>query len=142
MLDHTTVSLQVNSPIVRDALVDGCARVIRAEKKDRQQSAELACEFDLERCERRIALATSLDEQLEAGYMVVDVPIEVADGVARNVAEMIGEEMDALVFDTYDMEPHGVIVRRAGGLMEALVALDAAIERQVMPSDTFASAEQ
>jgi hypothetical protein len=142
MLDHTTVTLEVNSPIVRDALLDGCAEVIRSEEKDRQESTERTCGFDLERCERRIALATALDEQLEAGYEVVDVPIEVADGVARNVAEVIGEEMAALLCDTYDMEPHGVIVRRAGGLMQALVALDAAIERQVLPSSTFASADQ
>jgi len=142
MLDHTTVGLEVNSPIVRDALLDGCAGVIRFEKKDRQQSTERACGFDPGRCERRIALATALDEQLEAGYAVVDVPIEVADGIARNVAEVIGEEMAALACDRYDMEPHGVIVRRAGGLMEALVALDAAIERQVMPSAAFASADQ
>ena len=140
MLDDMSVKLEVNSPVVRDALLDGCALVIQFEKKDRADSTARVCGFNPERCQRRIALATALDEQLEAGYAVVDVPVEVADGVARNVAEVIGEEMAALVRDTYDTEPRGVILKRAGGLMETLVALDAGIQRQVMPFDTFTSA--
>ena len=143
MLDNMTVKLKVNSPAVRDALIDGCASVIQFEKRDREreESTERVCGFDPERCERRVALATALDEQLEAGYAVVDVPVEVADGVARNVAEVIGEEMAALVCDTYDKRPCGFI-RRAGGLMETLVALDAGIQPQVMPFDTFTLAHQ
>jgi len=143
MLDNMTVKLKVNSPAVRDALIDGCASVIQFEKRDREreESTERVCGFDPERCERRVALATALDEQLEAGYVVVDVPVEVADGVARNVAEVIGEEMAALVCDTYDKRPCGFI-RRAGGLMETLVALDAGIQPQVMPFDTFTLAHQ
>ena len=140
MLDDMSVKLEINSPVVRDALLDGCALVIQFEKKDRAESKARVCGFNPERCERRIALATALDEQLEAGYAVVDVPVEVADGVARNVAEVIGEEMAALVRDTYDTQPRGVILKRAGGLMETLVALDAGIQRQVMPFDTFTSA--
>ena len=140
MLDDMSVKLEINSPVVRDALLDGCALVIQFEKKDRAESTARVCGFNPERCERRIALATALDEQLEAGYAVVDVPVEVADGVARNVAEVIGEEMAALVRDTYDTQPRGVILKRAGGLMETLVALDAGIQRQVMPFDTFTSA--
>jgi hypothetical protein len=128
-----TVKLEVNSSIVRDALLDGCALVIKCQKKDREESTARVCAFNPERCERRIALATALDEQLEAGYAVVEVPVEVADGVARNVAEVIGEEMAALVRDRYDTHPRGVILKRAGGLMETLVALDAGIQRQVMP---------
>jgi len=142
MLDDMSVKLEVNSPVVRDALLDGCALVIQFEKKDRAESTARVCGFNPERCERRIALATALDEQLEAGYAVVDVPVEVADGVARNVAEVIGEEMAALVRDTYDTQPRGVILKRAGGLMETLVALDAGIQRQVMPFDTFTLARQ
>jgi hypothetical protein len=140
MLDDMSVKLEVNSPVVRDALLDGCALVIRFEKKDRAESTARVCGFNPERCERRIALATALDEQLEAGYAVVDVPVEVADGVARNVAEVIGEEMAALVRDPNDTQPRGVILKRADGLMETLVALDAGIQRQVMPFDTFTSA--
>jgi hypothetical protein len=143
MLDNMTVKLEVNSPAVRDALLDGCAWVIQFEKTDPEveESTERVCGFDPERCKRRIALATALDEQLEAGYAVVDVPVEVADGVARNVAEVIEEEMAALVCDTYHKRPRGFI-RRAGGLMETLVALDAGIQRQVMPFDTFTLARQ
>jgi hypothetical protein len=137
-----TVRLGVNSSVVRDALLDGCAWVIQFEKKDCEESTERVCGFNPERCRRRIALATALDEQLEAGYAVVDVPIEVADGVARNVAELIGEEMAALVCDTYDKQPRGLILRRAGSLMETLVALDAGMQRQVMPFDTFTLARQ
>jgi len=140
MLDHTMLKLEVNSPVVRDALLDGCAWVIQFERKDREESTGRVCGINRERCERRIALATSLDEQLEAGYPVVDVPVEVADGVARTVAEVIGEEMAALVRDTNDTQPRGVILKRADGLMETLVALDAGIQRQVMPFDTFTSA--
>jgi hypothetical protein len=140
MLGPMTVKLEVNSPVVRDALLDGCAWVIQFAKKDRAESTERVSAFNPERYERRIALALALNEQLEAGYAVVDVPIEVADGVARNVAEAIGEEMAALVCDPYDVRPRGLILRRAGALMETLVALDAAISRQVMPFDTFASA--
>jgi hypothetical protein len=139
MLDNMTVKLEVNSRVVRDALLDGCAWVIQLEKEDREESTAHVCGFNPERCERRIALATALDEQLEAGYAVVDVPVEVADGVARNVAEVIGEEMAALVRDAYDTQPRGVILKRAGGLMETLVALDAGIQRQLMPFDKFTS---
>jgi hypothetical protein len=141
MLDNMTVKLEVNSPAVRDALLDGCACVIRLEK-DCEESTDRACGFDPERCHRRIALATALDEQLEAGYAVVDVPVEIADGVASTVAELIGEEMAALVCDTYDKQPRGVILRRAGALMETLIALDAGIQRQVMPFDTFTFARR
>jgi hypothetical protein len=142
MLDNMTVKLEVNSPVVRDALLDGCAWVIHFEKEDREQSTELGHGFNAERCERRIALATALDEQLEAAYTVVDVPVEIADGVARTVAEAIGEEMAALVCDEYDKQPRGMILRRARGLMQTLVTLDARIQRQVMPFDTFTLARQ
>jgi len=144
MLDNMTLKLKVNSPAVRDALLDGCAWVIQFEKGDQEgeESTARICAFDPERCERRIALATALDEQLEAGYAVVDVPVEVADGVARNVAEVIGEEMAALVCDTYDKRPRGGFIRRAGGLMETLVALDVGIRRQAVPFDTFTLARQ
>src|SRR5271156_2672058 len=86
MLAHMTVTLEVNSPHVRDALLDGCACVIRFETRDRETPRERLGAFDPQRCERRIALATALAEQLEAGDVVVDVAVEVADGVARNVA--------------------------------------------------------
>jgi hypothetical protein len=142
MLDHMTVKLEVNSPVVRDALLDGCAWVIQFEEKGRKEPTERVRGSNPERCERRIALARALDEQLEAGHAVVDVPVEVADRVASMVAEVIGEEMAALVCDTYDTRPRGVILRRADRLMETLVALDAAIERQVMPLHTFTPAHQ
>ena len=142
MLETGVVKLEVNSPVVRDALLDGCAWVIQFEKKNREESTRRVNGFNPERCARRIVLATTLDEELVAGYAVVDVPVEVADGVARNVAEVIGEEMAALVRDTYDKRPRGGFIRRAGGLMETLVALDVGIQRQAMPFDTFTLARQ
>jgi len=128
-----TVKLEVSLPTVRDALLDGCACVIQFEKKSREESIERVCSIDLERCERRMALARALDDQFEAGYAVVDVPLEVADGIARGVAEAIAQEMTALICDTHDMQPRGMVLKRAAGLMQTLVALDDAIERQVMP---------
>jgi hypothetical protein len=138
MPDHMTVKLEVSLPTVRDALLDGCAWVIAFEKKNREESKDRLCSLEMERCERRMVLARELDDQLEAGYAVVDVPLEVADGVAGGVAAAIGEEMSALIWDAYDMQPRGVVLERAADLMQTLVALDAAIERRVMPYDGFA----
>jgi hypothetical protein len=60
MLGNMTVRLEVNSSVVRDALLDGCAWVIQFEKKDCEESTERVCGFNPERCRRRIALATFL----------------------------------------------------------------------------------
>ena len=123
------VKLEVNSSVVRDALLDGCAWVIQFEKKNREESTRRVNGFNPERCGRRIVLATTLDEELVAGYAVVDVPVEIAEPVARTLAEVIAEEMDALICDTCDEQPRGAILGRASGLLESLVALDAGIER-------------
>jgi len=128
-----TVNLAVNSPVVCEALREG-ASAIQLEEMGRQRSAEGVFGFSLERCKRRIALATALDEQLEAGRAVVDVPVEVADGVARSVAEVIREELGVLMCDPYDMAPRGAILKRAAALMQMLVALEAATEGLVMPA--------
>jgi hypothetical protein len=128
-LENGMVKLEVNSPVVRDALLDGCAGVIQFEKKNREESTQRVNGFNPERCGRRIVLATTLDEQLVEGYAVVDVPVEIADPVARTLADVIAEEMDALVCDTCDEQPRGAILGRASGLLESLVALDAGIQR-------------
>jgi hypothetical protein len=133
-----TVALEVNLHAVREALLDGSAWVIRSEKQHRKELVERSCGLDLERCERRVRLARVLDEQLEAGCPVVDVPVEVADGVANSVAAAIAEEMTGLVCDTYETQPRGVVLRRAVGLVQTLVALDAGIERLLMPSERLA----
>ena len=135
MLEEAIVNLEVYSPEARDALLDGCASVIQFERKDREESTEHANGFNPERCERRIVLATELAEQLVAGYVTVDVPLGIADTVARTLAEVIAEEMDALACDTHDLG-------RASGLMATLVALDAGMQRQVIPFDTFALARE
>jgi len=127
MLENGVVKLEVNSPVVRDALLDGCAWVIQFE--NREQPTKRVNGFDPELLQRRIVLATTLDEQLVAGCAVADVPLEIADAVARNLAEVIAEEMDALVGDTCDTHPRDAILGRASGLMESLVALDAGMQR-------------
>ena len=129
MLENGMVKLEVNSPVVRDALLDGCAWVIQFEKKKREESTQRINGFNPERCARRIILATTLDEELVAGYAVVDVPVEIADPVARTLAEVIAEEMDALVCDTSDEHPRGAILGRASGVLESLVALDTGIQQ-------------
>jgi hypothetical protein len=142
MLEEVIVKLEVNSPVARDALLDGCASVIQFEKKDREESTERANGFNPERCERRIVLAKELAEQLVAGHATVGVTLGIADAVARNLAEVIAEEMDALVCDTHDEQPRGAIVGRASGLMATLATLDAGMQRQVIPFDTFALARE
>jgi hypothetical protein len=142
MLEEVIAKLEVNSPVVRDAVLDGCASVIQFEKKDREESTERANGFNPERCERRIVLATELAEQLVAGYATADVPLGIADAVARNLSEVIAEEMDALVCDTHDEQPRGAILGRASRLMATLVALDAGMQRQAIPFDTFALARK
>jgi uncharacterized hydantoinase/oxoprolinase family protein len=129
MLEEVITKLEVNSPVVRDAVLDGCASVIQFEKKNREESTQRANGFNPEQCVQRIVLATTLDEQLVAGSQVVDVPVEIADPVATTLAEVIAEEMDALACDTCDEQPRGRILVRASGLMESLVALDAGIQR-------------
>src|SRR5205085_11514767 len=142
MLEEAIAKLEVNSPVVRDALLDGCASVIQFERKAREESTERTNGFNPERCKRRIVLATELAEPLVVGHATVDVPLGIADAVARNLAEVIAEEMDALVCDTHDERPRGAILGRATGLMATLVALDAGIQRQAISFDTFALARE
>ena len=126
MLQNGVVRLEVKSPVVRDALLDGCASVIQFEENNREESTQRANGFHPERCVQLIALATTLDEQLVAGYPVVDVPVEIADPVARTLVEVIAEEMDALACDK---QPRGASLGRASGLLESLVSLDAGIQQ-------------
>jgi hypothetical protein len=120
------VKLEVSSPVVRDALLDGCAGVIQFERKNQEESTQRANGFNPEQCVQRIILATTLNEELVAGHPVVNVPAAIADPVARTLVEVIAEEMDAL---TYDEQLRGAILGRASELLESLVALDAGIQQ-------------
>ena len=126
MLQNGVVRLEVKSPVVRDALLDGCASVIQFEEKNREESTQRTNGFHPEQCVQLIALAMTLDEQLVAGYPVVDVPVEIADPVARTLVEVIAEEMDALACDK---QPRGAGLGRASGLLESLVSLDAGVQQ-------------
>ena len=46
MLEEVIAKLEVNSSVVRDALLDGCASVIQFEKKEREESTERANGFN------------------------------------------------------------------------------------------------
>jgi hypothetical protein len=126
VLQNGVVKLEVNSPVVRDALLDGCAWVIQFERKNREESTQRANGFNPGQCVERIILATTLNEELLAGHPVVDVPAEIADPVARTLVEVIAEEMDAL---TCDEHPRGAILGRASELLESLLVLDAGIHQ-------------
>jgi hypothetical protein len=128
MLENGAVKLEVNSPVVRDALLDGCAWVIQFGKQSREESTKRTNGFNPERDARRIILATTFHEQLVAGHAVVDVPVEIAEPVAKTLAEAIAEEIDALACDTCEKQPRGAILGRASGLLESLVALEAGIQ--------------
>ncbi|HEV2982598.1 MAG TPA: hypothetical protein VGX51_14310 [Solirubrobacteraceae bacterium] len=118
------VKVEVSSPVVRDALLDGCAGLIQFENEHREQSTQRTNGFDPVQCAQRIVLATTLDEQLVAGYPVVDVPVEIADPVARTLVELIAEEVDSLASDK---QRRDAILARTNELLESLVALDAGI---------------
>jgi hypothetical protein len=132
MVTTGVVKLEVGSPVVRDALLDGCAWVIHFENEKRVQSTQPVNGFDHQngfdpaQCAQRIVLATTLDEELVAGYPVVDVPVEIADPVARTLVEVIAEEVDALA---RDKQRRDAILGRTNELLESLVALDDGIVR-------------
>jgi hypothetical protein len=123
MPQNGVVQLEVDSPVVRDALHDGCASVIQFERNDREESTHRANGFNPEQSAQRIVLATTLGEQLVARYPVVDVPLEIADPVARTLVEVIAEEV------AYD-KPRGAIPGRLSELLTSLVALDAGIQQR------------
>ena len=118
------VKVEVSSPVVRDALLDGCAGVIQVENEHAVLSTQRINGFDPVQCAQRIVLATTLDEQLVAGDPVVDVPVEIAEPVARTLVELIAEEVDALPCDE---QRRDAILARTNELLESLVALDAGI---------------
>src|SRR6202007_1011121 len=60
MLQDFVVKLKINSPVVRDAWLDGVADVVVWEKKPREKPTEPLSWFSQERCRRRIAAATAL----------------------------------------------------------------------------------
>jgi len=116
------VKVDVSSPVARDALLDGCAGLIQFENEHAELSRQRTNGFDPVQSAQRIVLATTLDEQLIAGYPVVDVPVEIAAPVARTLVELIAEEVDALPCQE---QRRDAILRRTNELLESLVALDA-----------------
>ena len=121
-----TVPFAVGSPEQREALLDACETV---EERERGWEDE---EEDSERYAGRIAAAAMLWQQLEQRSPAVDLPLVIADAIGEELAILIGLKM-AEVEEGDPNEPRGLHIKQGAELMAMLVALDAALERQVMP---------
>jgi hypothetical protein len=129
--DFRAAKLAVNSAEQRHALLYACERVLDSEEHANSE-ARSGCGFDPRQYERHIAEVAALEAELELGCSTVVVGLGIAGRVAASLAELIEAEMRERV-NHRDLAPAGVQIRRAAGLMWTLVALDAEIEREVMP---------
>jgi hypothetical protein len=123
--------LAVNSAERRHALLYACERVLDAEEHAQSESRS-GCGFDPRVSERHIAEAAALEAELELGCSTVAVGLGIAGRVGASLAELIETEMRERVNHAHPA-PSGVQVRRAAGLMWTLVALDAEVEREIVP---------
>lgn len=130
--DLPAAKLAVNSPEQRHALLCACECVCDSEERAREESTH-DCGFDRRRCERHIAEATVLQQQLERGCATVAVGLGIAARVAASLAELIETEMHERAHCS-EVVPAGLGIRRAAGLMWTLVALDAEVEREILPA--------
>jgi hypothetical protein len=130
--DLPAARLAVNSPEQRDALLHACERVRELEEHARSGSTH-EFGFDRRQCERHIAEASALEDQLERGCATVCVGLGIATRVSASLAELIETEMHERSHCTESVAA-GVTVRRAAGLMWTLVALDAEVEREILPA--------
>ncbi len=124
--------LAVNSAEQRDALLYACERVLDSEERADGESWSGGGP-DPRACERRIAETAALEAELERGCATVAVGLGIAGRVGASLAELIETEMRERVHHG-DVAPSGAQIRRAAGLMWTLVALDAEIEREIMPA--------
>jgi hypothetical protein len=136
--DFRAAKLAVNSAEQRHALLYACERVLESEEHSYSE-ARSDCGFDPRRYEQHIAEAASLEAELDLGCSTVAVGLGIAGRVGASLAELIEAEMRDRV-NHGDVAPAGVQIRRAAGLMWMLVALDAEVEREIVP-DTPAELE-
>jgi hypothetical protein len=130
--DFRAAKLAVNSAEQRHALLYACERVLDSEEHANRE-ARSGCGFDPRRSERHIAEAATLEAELELGSSTVAVGLGIAGRVGASLAELIEAEMRERV-NHGDLAPGGVQISRAAGLMWTLVALDAEVEREIIPA--------
>ncbi len=130
--DFRAAKLAVNSAAQRNALLYACERVLESEEHAHGESGS-GCGFDPRASERHIAEAALLEAELDLGCSTVAVGLGIAGRVGASLAELIETEMRERVHRA-DLAPAGAQIRRAAGLMWTLVALDAEIEREIMPA--------
>ncbi len=130
--DFPAAQLAVNSAEQRHALLHACEQVLDAEERANAQAAH-DCGFDPRECERHRREAIALEAQLEQGRSTVAVGLGIAGGVSCSLAELIETELRERV-RCAEVAPAGVQTRRAAALMWTLVALEAEVEREILPA--------
>lgn len=130
--DFRAAQLAVNSEEQRHALLHACERVLDLEACDSMGTAH-DCGFDREACERHISEATVLEGQLDRGCATVAVGLGIAGRVSGSLAALIEAEMRERA-ECRGVSPLGAQIRRAASLMWTLVALEAEVEREIMPA--------
>ena len=128
-----TLTLPIDTPGQRAALLRCCVYV--REREEAKQADEQGAgdkNLDLERGDRHIAEVTAVEEQLEAGRAIVRVPLRIADTLEGEIAEYVRYEMAQIAQPSLD-GPRGVHIRQGAEIMASLLALDTALERNVMP---------
>jgi hypothetical protein len=130
--DFRAARLAVNSEEQRHALLHACEQVLDLEERDSKEAAH-DCGVDRRACERHISEATALEGQLEEGCATVAVGLGIAGRVSGSLAALIEAEMRERA-ECGGGAPVGAQIRRAASLMWTLVALEAEVEREIMPA--------
>ncbi len=130
--DFRAAQLAVNSEEQRHALLRACEQVLDLEERDSKETAHDGG-FDRRVCERHIAEAIALEGQLDRGCATVAVGLGIAGRVSGSLAALIEVEMRERA-DCRGIAPLGAQIRRAASLMWTLVALEAEVEREIMPA--------
>jgi hypothetical protein len=126
-----SLTLPIDTPGQRAALLRCCMYVREWEQSqaDERDFGERSLDFATDDC--HIAQVTALVEQLEAGRAIVRVPLRIADALEGEIAEYVRHEMAQIAEPALD-GPRGLHIRQGAEIMATLLALDAALERQVM----------
>jgi hypothetical protein len=127
-----TLTLPIDTPGQRAALLRCCVYVREREEGQADERGLGEGSLDFATDDRHIAEVTALVEQLEAGRAIVRVPLRIADALEGEIAEYVRYEMAQIAEPALD-GPRGLHIRQGAEIMATLLALDAALERQVMP---------